>query len=512
MAILIMTLKKIIKIVGVALFVAVFVGLFMYLFFESGFKNLYDRFTWEVTSYPVNELKIIEPFPAQGLAPTTFNQFSREILNNVYEPLIRPDRDLNMRPCLAISWGLLDDVTWEFNVRKDVKFHDGSDLDVFDVIGSIDRAKNAKDSELKDLLSTIKEVRRVDVDTIEVETNKPDPLLLQRLSTVYIFPDGMGEDDVIGTGSYKYYDNKSGERISLKKFDDYWGGKSWFESVYFVSIPDKNLRFNALVDGDGQILSYVPYDLVKNVDLNKFDVESVPSLEVQFLGFNFKSDLFKNSDMRKAVVHVIDSEEFTMYVGDYAHGVKQFVSSGVFGYNPDIKEATYDVEGATELVAQASAIGAEVSVILPVGLDVLGDYLTEKLSKIGLTTYIQYVKSEYLAESLEKMDFDIYFLGFKSELGDASDFLKSIVHTKKEGYGQYNFARYSNKEIDGLIEAQEVEMDSEKRLRILQDAMKILVEDEVFGVPLLEYDTLYSAVNWLGFEPRIDGFIYVNDL
>jgi len=201
-----------------------------------------------------------------------------------------------------------------------------------------------------------------------------------------------------------------------------------------------------------------------------------------------------------------------MYVGEYAHGVKQFVSSGVFGYNSDIKKTTYDVEAAGELVEEAGVLGSEVSVILPVGLDVLGEYLTGKLDKIGLKTYVQYVKSEYLAESLGKMNFDIYFLGFKSELGDASDFLKSIVHTKKEGYGQYNFAKYSNEEVDGLIESQEVEMDPEKRLEMLKEAMRILVEDEVFGVPLLEYDTLYAAVKWLDFEPRIDGFIYLNDL
>ena len=506
------TLKKILKIIGATLFVAMFVGLFVYLFFENDFNNFYEKFTNETETYPTNSLTIIEPFPAQGLDPTVFNSFSRERLNNIYEPLIKPDRDLNMKPCLAISWGLLDDVTWEFNIRKGVKFHSGTDLDVMDVIESIDRARSGEESELKDLLSTVKEVRRVDADTIEVETYKPDPLLLQRLSTVYIFPEGLDKEGVVGTGAFKYIERKEDSRFSFELFEDYWGDKPFFKKAEMISIVDKNGRLDALMNKDGHILSYVPYDLVKQIDSEKFDLVSVPSLEVQFLGFNFKSDLFKDLDLRKAVAEMVDSDEFAMYIGEYAHGVKQFVSSGVFGYNPDIKEATHDIKVAKELVVGAGAVGAEVSVVLPTGLDVLGDYLTEKLDKIGLKTYVQYVKSEYLAESLEKMDFDIYFLGFKSELGDASDFLKSIVHMKKEGYGQYNFSKYSNEDVDELIEAQEVEMDSEKRLSMLQEAMRVLVEDEVFGVPLLEYDMLYAAAKWLDFKPRIDGFIYINDL
>ncbi len=506
------TLKKILKIIGSTIFVAAFIGLFMYLFFESDFKEFYERFTREDKVYPTDELVVVEPFPVQGLNPTVFNSFSRERLNNIYEPLIKPDRDLNMGPCLAISWGLLDDLTWEFNIRKNVKFHDGSSLDVLDAIESIDRARFGEESELKDLLSTIKEVRRMDVDTIEVETYKPDPLLLQRLSTVYIFPEEWDGESVIGTGAFKYAESKIDSRFSFESFEDYWGDKSFLKKAEMVSIIDKNGRLDALVNKGGHILSYVPYDLVKQIDTEKFDLVSVPSLEVQFLGFNFKGDLFKDLNLRKVVAMVVDSDEFAMYIGEYAHGVKQFVSSGVFGYNSDIKETTHDIKAAVVLVEEAGMVGQEVSVILPVGLDVLGEYLTEKLDKIGLKTYVQYVKSEYLAESLEKMDFDIYFLGFKSELGDASDFLKSIVHTKKEGYGQYNFAKYSNEEVDELIEAQEVEMDSEKRLGLLQEAMRILVEDEVFGVPLLEYDTLYAAATWLDFEPRIDGFIYANDL
>jgi peptide/nickel transport system substrate-binding protein len=496
-------LKQILKALGIAVFAVVFIVLGMYLFFEDQFDDLVERASLPTIGGDHLTIKIVEPFPAQSNSPLAFDPFSRQRLNQIYEPLIKPDEDLNMEPSLALSWGLLGDVTWEFNIRKNVKFHDGSVMNELDVIDSLDQARFAQESELKDLLSTIKEIRRMGPYVIEIETFEPDPLLLQRLSTAYVF-----SADGEGTGPYVIVEND--EDWLYVQSIDYWDVGVRFASAYINVEQDKFARVSESAD----ILSYVPYDLVGDIDLDRLDLVSVPSLEVQFLGFNFGSELMRDREMRQAVSMAINVDEFALYVGEYAHPVKQFVSSGVFGYNSDIDEHEYDPEASVELLSgiEFEEEEVEVKIVLPMGLDVLGDYLTEVLAEIGLDTYVQYVKSEYLVEVLEKMDFDIYFLGFKSELGDSIDFLKSIAHTRDEGYGQYNFSDYSSEQVDELIEKAEIEMDEETRLSMLQDAMAVLVEDDLFGVPLLEYETLYAAAKWLNFEPRIDGFIYLNDL
>ncbi len=498
-------LKQILKALGIAVFAVVFIVLGMYLFFEDQFDDLVDRVDLPTIGGDHLTIKLIEPFPAQSNSPLAFDPFSRQRLNQVYESLIRPDEDLNMESALALSWGLLDDVTWEFHVRKNVKFHDGSVMNELDVIESLDQARFAQESELRDLLSTIKEIRRMGPYVIEIETYEPDPLLLQRLSTAYVF-----SADGEGTGPYVIVEN-DGDWVYGQSLD-YWDVGVRFASASMDVEQDKYAR----VSEGGDILSYVPYDLVGEIDQDRFDLVSVPSLEVQFLGFNFDSELMRDLEIRKAVSMAINVDEFALYVGEYAHPVKQFVSSGVFGYNSDIDEHDYDPKAALELLEgielEEEDEAIEVKIVLPIGLDVLGDYLTEALAEVGLDTYVQYVKSEFLVEVLEKMDFDVYFLGFKSELGDSIDFLKSIAHTRDEGYGQYNVSNYSSERVDELIEKAEVEMDEEARLSMLQDAMAVLVEDDLFGVPLLEYETLYAAAKWLDFEPRIDGFIYLNDL
>jgi len=247
------------------------------------------------------------------------------------------------------------------------------------------------------------------------------------------------------------------------------------------------------------------------LDQEKFEIFVMPSLEVQFLGFNFKSDLFKDLADRRAILNSIDRVEFAEFVGGkYVKPVDQFVSSGVFGYDLKLDTSEKDclekdcLDQSAEINLQ-NLLGKEIKIILPYGANALGEYLTKSFEEIGVKTSIQYVKGEYMEDTLKKVKFDLYFMGFKSELGDAGDFLKSIVE-------QYNFGNYSNAAIDELIVKQEVTMKPKERLKLLQEAMKILVSDDVFGVPLFEYETLVATKKGIDFNPRIDGFIYLNDL
>jgi len=485
-----------------------FVFLGMYLFFEETYDSFFGS-EGTVGFVLMDEVVLVEPLPLQSSNPTVFDMFTRQRLNNIYEPLIRPDVDLNMKSALALNWGLLDDVTWEFNLRNDVKFHDGSEMGVLDAIDSIDRARNDENSQLKDLLSTIKEVRRVDADTLEIETYEPDPLLLSRLSTVYVVPQEWDEGGSVGTGAFMVSSYEVGEgKLVLERFEDYWGARPFYEKATYLTAFGRTQRVQSLTSDEADVLDYVPYDLVDQLG-DQFEVRAIPSLEVQFLAFNFKSNLFKNPVVRKAVAKAIDRRAFAEFVGgEYAHEVGQFVSSGVFGYDPDIEGVEYDLDEAESLIKKEGLYGEKVVIVLPYGLGVFGEYLIEVLDEIGLVADLTYVKSEYLVDTLWKIDFDMYFLGFKSELGDSSDFLKSLAYTGAPN----NFGRYSNSEVDELIEKQEVEMSAEDRLSYLQDAMEILVEYDVFGVPLFEYETLYAVRKGMPVDLRIDGFIFLQSL
>jgi len=133
-------------------FMLVLVWVGAQLFFEKQVGKLIGRvdglFHEEVdSSLNVNNLRIIFPTEPASLEPTLADPFSRQRLVNIFEPLVKADRNLKMRPALAVSWGMIDDLTWEFRLRPGVKFHDNSSLDVNDVIASINRASKFEGSE-----------------------------------------------------------------------------------------------------------------------------------------------------------------------------------------------------------------------------------------------------------------------------------------------------------------------------------------------------------------------------
>ncbi|MBT4056321.1 hypothetical protein HOE67_04390, partial [Candidatus Peregrinibacteria bacterium] len=361
-------MKKIVKYGGYVLIAGLFAWLAANLFFEEEYAQFLDTFSREDKVEVHGDLVIAEPVPMRGFEPTIFETFTRQRLNNVYETLVRPDRDLNMKPSLALSWGMLDDVRWEFNLRPDVLFHDGSELDAGDVRDSIFRARNYEGSELKDLLSTVEDVSLVDDLTLVVETHRPDPLLLQKLATVYVLPSWViekyGDEDVlepIGTSTYKVVKLDTSGVLEMDGFARYWGDAPIYKNVTIVTILNTEGRVRAVQDGTVDVLDYVPHDFASELG-DGYEVRSIPSLEVQFLIFNPNRSLFGNVGTRKAISKVFDREGFASYLGEFVRPSYQFVSNGVFGFDPDI------VAGKVRDDVSGMGIeGRRIVVYLPVG-------------------------------------------------------------------------------------------------------------------------------------------------
>ena len=500
-----------------AVFVLVFVWISGQLFFEQTADNLLASAKAlvlpekDVLVQQVEDLKVIFPNDAISLEPTINDPVTRQRLNHIYEPLVAPDRDLNMRPALAVSWGLIDAHTWEFKLRPDVKFHDGSEFDVMDVVGSLQRAQAYSTSQVAGVLSSIKGLEVIDDLTIRIKTHEPDPLLLQRLSMVLIIPSELQDEEDFpptGTSSYLISSWEPGNTMIIKKFDGYWGPKAKFESVELITKVDKSERVNLFFGGGADLLTFVPYDAVPYVEEAGFEISSIPSLEVQFLIFNMDSEYLSNLESRRAISLAIDQEAIVEAVGGFARPVNQFVSNGVFGFNPDLDRHEYDLEKAQIMAERASLDDKTLKFHLSMGLDVLGEHVRTQLSKIGVNVIVSYLEPLKLVESMEDGDADFYFFGFKSDLGDAADFLDVVVHSE----GSFNIGNYDNPKVDKMIDESLVEMDFGLRLENLKESMRIIMEEDVIGVPLLEYETLFSPSDMVEIQPRIDGFVYFDEL
>lgn len=507
-------LRKFLKGAIYGLFLLVFAWVSGQLFFEQQTNNLMTSLfaRQNEQTQGLQNLHVIYADEPATLDPTAFDPTSRQRLVNIFEPLVKLDRDLNTRPGLALSWGMLDDLTWKFQLRPGVKFQDGSNFDSADVKASFDRAMQDKNSQLTGILATLDKVEILDNLTLKITTKKPDPLLLQRISTVLIFPsEQQGKERIAptGTGPYKFSSWVKGDKLELDKFDDYWGGKPKFAHVEMRTIADKSERVGALTNGEADLLDFVPFDGAKYVTDQGYKIVAIPSLEVQFLILNNISPIFNDVQKRKIFSMAIDSSALVKAIGeDYARVVNQFVSNGTFGFNPDIPEHLYDIAQAAKLAENSGFKGQTITFHMPKNLQILGEHVRTQLAKIGVNVLVSYMEDDQFSKSLEAGDADVYFLAFKADLGDASDFLNTLVYSK----GSYNVTHYKNDKVDKIIEESNVKMDPEKRLQDLKKAMATVVSDDVFGVPLFEYQKLSAFDNKIDFSPRIDGLIYFDEI
>ena len=468
-------MKKFLQVVFYGVFALAFAWVSLQLFFQRETEAfLASLFSVSEVAVSDESVKVIVPDEVTA---------ERFLEGNVYESLVSLDDDLSFEPGLAVSFGRVSPLVWNFHLREGVKFHDGSSFEAEDVLMSLEESGIGKVTSKSDF-------------EIVVETAKPDPLLLSRLARMSI---RSGEE---GTGAYRFVDGV------FERFEGYWGEEPYFARVEMAVFVDKNERVSSFVqDGGAGVLAFVPFDAVDFLSDKGFEVLALPSLEVQFLLLNFQSEVFSDLQKRVAFGAAIDREALVKVVGGFARSAWQFVSSGVFGFNPELKIKEFDLDEAKVLAEESGLKGETITVHLPLGTTVLGEQVRLQMKDVGVGAVISYLAGEDLLASFAEKKADVYFLGYKSESGDGSDFFGDIVKSGVE----YNLGNYENEEVDDLIALAAAELNEEERLGDLRE-IGVMLDEDVFGVPLLEYQNLFSLKGGVKFEPRMDGFVSFKSL
>src|SRR5258706_13096300 len=222
-------------------------------------------------SATAQELSIALSTPVTSLDPHFHNLSPNNGMSkHFFDPLVKQDEQQNLRPGLAESWRALDDTTWEFKLRKGVKWHGGSDFTAEDVIATFKRVPNVPNSPSSVAIYTrsIKEATATDKYTLRLRTERPHPLLPNDLTGVQIIAkkvaEGAKTEDfnagkaIIGTGPYKFVEYVSGDRVVMAVNDRYWGPKPAFAKVRFRMISNSAARVAALLAGDVRMIEGVP--------------------------------------------------------------------------------------------------------------------------------------------------------------------------------------------------------------------------------------------------------------
>lgn len=464
----------------------------------------------EITVGLASEPSSIDPH-YHNLTPN--NALAREI----FDRLIMPDDKQVLKPGLAVSWKAVDDLTWEFKLREGVKWHDGSPFTADDVVFTFERAPDVPNSPSS--FGTYlkgKNIEKVDDLTVRIKTAAPYPLMPNDMSTFSIISkkhgDGAGTEDynsgkaAVGTGAYKFVEWVPGDRIVLERNDDFWGDKPEWEKVTIKPIKSGPARLAALLAGDVDFIEGVPTtDIERLRDDKDITLSQGISNRVIYLHLDhFRDDSpfvkaadggaiknpLRDARVRKAISMAINRDAIVDRVMEgVAVKAGQLLPEGFFGVSGKLKPVDYDPEGAKKLLTDAGVgDGFQLTIHGPndryINDAKIAEAIAQMLTRVGIKTAVETMpKSVYFKRASRgaegEPEFSFILVGWGAGTGEASSPLKSLLHTydKERGFGASNRGRYSNQEVDKLVERALATIDDGKRAALLAQATEIAVED-----------------------------------
>lgn len=456
---------------------------------------------WDILTpyFRTDSLNITLNTPANDLSPYALDLNNGTRVSNVYEGLIALDRNLNVIPALAISWGNLNDLTWEFRLREGVSFQDGSLFVAQDVLDTFERAKQSDNPQIKPYIQNIRELAINDKGRIELTTFTPDPLLLSKLSKLYIV-----KENKVGTGPYKITkENLETGAIDLEVFPGYWGPTPDYKKVSYLVEPNWTEREADFKRGKISILGAVTPDLALTIP--KEQIKTGYGLEVNFLMFKLDDPLFKDKKNRETIQRLIDPQMLASIGNNFVKPATQFLASGVFGYNQNLKGFAYDPQNEPRDLFGVQLEKLELDYLS--SFRTLAEYLSSQLKKAGFSVKLKANEAETMLQKIEQNNSRLYLLGWQAEDGDAGGFYEAFIHTQ----GIFNKGRYNNPELNKMIESARQDMNPQSRLKTLKEIATIL-QNDVIGIPLFETSRLYAVRKYIDWEPRLDGLILAKEV
>jgi peptide/nickel transport system substrate-binding protein len=460
---------------------------------------------------------------------------------HVFDALTHVDKDARLIPGLAVSWRALDATTWEFKLRRGVRFHDGSELTAEDVVFSIERTLRVPNGQFRPFTQRIVAKEIPDPYTLRLKTAAPYAMVPYDLDSVFIVSRkaaaGARAEDfdsgkaMIGTGPFRFVRFARGERVELARNDAYWGGAAVWDKITFRIVPSDPARLAGLLAGDLDLVEQVPTaDLPRIRRDAKLEIAQKVSWRTIFFhvdqrerapgltdgaGKALAHNPFRDIRVRRALSKAIDRRAIAERLMDGAAlPASNLVSPPVFGYAPDLEPEAYDPEGAKRLFAEAGypdgfAMTLSATNNRYVNDEQIAQAAAQMLARIGVRARVEtFPVNVYLSKGA-RGEFAFAMLGWGSFSADLA--LRSLVATAdaKKGFGAFNWSGYSNPKVDELLERAFATVDEKAREALAREAMRTAMRD-VAVIPLHHQVTTWAMRKPLTYAPRTDEFTFAH--
>jgi peptide/nickel transport system substrate-binding protein len=484
---------------------------------------------------------------ALTLDPHSQNEGPTTAMNvHVYDPLIQRDPALAKVPGLATSWKTIAPDTWEFKLRPDVKFSDGTPFTADDVVFSYNRALSPT-SDFRSYISSIKEVKAIDPMTVHIVTNGPNPILPDYTTSILIMSKAWCEKhnvtkpqsfkdkeetfavrNAMGTGPFMVKQRDPDVRTVMAKNPNYWDAKNfpnYPDELVYTPIKEPATRVAALISGQVDFVLDAPLQDVARIKqssgLKTLETAQVRSI---FLGLDMGSAELKYSDVkgknpfadkrvRQAMYQAIDMNAIKQKVmRNFAAPAGLITSPGVHGYTPKLDERQkFDVQAAKRLMTEAGyPSGFGVTLDCPNDRynndEQICQAVVGMLAQIGIKVELQARSKTLHFPKLQKKDSSFFLVGWGVPTLDSHYVFTFLYQTNDPAkkVGSWNYLGYSNAKLDALIDGMLTEVDQAKRDKMIADAWAIAVADMVY-LPLHHQVIVWSM------SDKVDIPIFPND-
>ncbi|MGE5162073.1 MAG: ABC transporter substrate-binding protein, partial [Betaproteobacteria bacterium] len=442
----------------------------------------------------------------------------------VYEPLIAYNEKFELVPALAVKWSQDTPLIWRFELRKGVKFHDGTPFTADDVVYSIERAL-APTSNFSAYTTAIQGARKIDDHTVLIVTTAPNPVLLRQLPELRMMSKAWSEKHGVtqptnfvqkqesyavrnanGTGPFMLKSREVDIKTVFVENPSWWGKpnkKGNVTEIVYTPVKSEATRTAALLSGELDfVLDPAPQDLARLKANPAIKVVEGAENRTIFLGFDqFRDELlfadvkgknpFKDLRVRQALYYAINIEAIKKAVmRGSSDPTGAIIQRAVNGWTPAAHERLpYDPKKARELLTAAGyPNGFAFTLDCPNNRYINDEDICKALAtmwaQVGLKVSVNAMPRATYFPKIQKYDTSAYLLGWGVPTFDALYSLQSLARTVgKGGDGNFNLGRVSNAEFDRLVDAIKVEVDQKKRNQLIAEAL-LVHNKNVMHIPL----------------------------
>lgn len=475
--------------------------------------------TWSYTS----DVQTLDPHVSRV-------SFTNGFLSNIYETLVRMDDRLAIEPALATSWEQASPTLWRFHLRSGVQFHNGDKFGADDVVFSWERLNTPGAN--RGAMAAVRAIRAADAQTVEIETAKPFPILLNALLQFPIMGRSCSQangatsaSDLTGnvenfatrhendTGPFRVVSRQPDGPTVLEAFPGWWEKpRHNLDKVTYLPIKSAATRTASLISGAIDATVELPLQDVDRVRATPgLDVVQGPELRTIYLGMDqFRDELlysdvkgrnpFKDHRVREALYRAIDIAAIHhVIMRDQSWPAGFMASPQLTGAPQDLNQRLpYDPDASRRLLTEAGfPDGFGVTLTCPNDRYVNDERICQAIAsmwtKVGVRTAVQSENTAVWSRRTATMDVSVFMLGHAAlPLAEVYSTLADVIHSRSDTMGSLNSGRYSDPAVDRAIDQAAEETDVAKRAAEIHDAFS-REKTDIGNIPLHQQPLTWAA-------------------